>query len=678
MRWLVPLWLLGWAVLPVSRRLFLFLPDRGLAVGRVLALALSALGAFWLASVHLLPVAVGSLIVLGVAVGCLTQWNMGDARALFKEAKGPLLVSDCVFVLAFLFFVWVRLRHPSINDLEKPMDLALLTQSAKAEMLPFEHFWFAGVDFSNYYYFGPFMGGVLARVFGAPAPTAYNLVQPLFCALFLSTLWSLGAALSRSKWLGLGVMALVGLGGHLEPLRQLRKGTALADISWWDTSRVITTNFKGASTPTINEYPAFTMLIGDAHAHFYALSLAMAHFCICLGIVRVETSRPKAVLIGLGGVMLGIVALTNTWDVPLYGVLWGMCVLYALRRDAGKKIIQYSAGAGLALMGLVALPFFLHFRSQVGGGHFEPWIPDPFSFTLFWGVWIALAVATFGSKWGQVPPSREGVFRNYLLYMGIVAVLFPSVYFLGGVFSGGDLRHQDTVFKFYLQGWLLGGTGIASEFLLRLRVWTRSREKAVSLPAWAGMAALAGVLSLAPYATWKTRTQGYGEAGQLSLDGGKWLPQSDHQAIEWLRDQSGVVAERLGENNGGDYDANAGAIATQAGLPSFLCWPQHVSGWGFQNEATQEAMKQVPFGGNVNQAQTDSVATQMSERTGDLNAIFDSGTNDATRRTLVKRNGISFLVIRPGQPPINAPGFESHEFDGGDGSRTLILERKGF
>ena len=668
-RWLVPLWLLGWAVLPVSRRLFSFLPDEGLAVGRVLALALSALLAFWLASVHLLPVAVGSLLVFALPLFCATQWNFAEARALWKRAKGPLIVSDCVFVLAFLFFVWVRLRHPSINDLEKPMDLALLAQSARTEMLPFEHFWFSGADFSNYYYFGPFMGGVLARIFGAPAPTAYNLVQPLFCALFLSVLWSLGAALSRSKWLGIGVMGLVGLGGHLEPLRQLRKGVALSEISWWDTSRVIPN--------TINEYPAFTMLIGDAHAHFYALSLAMAHFCICLGIVRMEASRPKAVLIALGGVMLGIVALTNTWDVPLYGLLWWMCVLYGSRRDADKKLIQYSACGGLALIVLVALPFFLRFRSQIGGGGFQLWIPNPFAFLLFWGVWIALAVATFGAKWGKAASSREGVFRNYLLYIGIVAVLFPSFYFLGGVFSGGELRHQDTVFKFYLQGWLLAGTAIASEFLLRLRVWTRSGGKAVSVPAWAGVAALAGVLSIAPYATWKTRTQGYGEPG-LSLDGGQWLPPSDHQAIEWLRDQSGVVIERLGENNGGDYDANSGAIATQSGLPSFLCWPQHVRGWGFQNKATQNAMKEVPFGEDVKQAQANSVGAQMDERTADLNAIFNGNTSPDTRRALVRRNGISFIVIRPGQPPIDSSGFETHEFNGSDGSKTLILERKGF
>ncbi|RYX79927.1 hypothetical protein EON83_30720, partial [bacterium] len=406
----------------------------------------------------------------------------------------------------------------------------------------------------------PFMGGMLARVFATAAPLAYNLVQPLFCALFLSALWSLGAALSRSKWLGLGVMALVGLGGHLEPLRQLSQGAALSELDWWKTSRVIPN--LGVYPPrdpnafTITEYPAFTVLIGDAHAHFYALALAMAHFCVCLGIISVRSERHKALLVALGGALVGVVALTNTWDMPLYGLLWGGCVLYTLRKDAKSQLTQSAAFVGLGLAVVVALPFFVRFRSQIGGGGFERWIPHLYSFALFWGVWIALGIIAFGFEMGRIARSREGDFRRLLLGLGIIAVLFPSIYYIGGVFAGGDGKHQDTVFKFYLQAWLLGGTAIGSEFLLRLRVW--SRGKAFSVPAWVGVLALAGVLSLAPYATWKTRTQGYGEEG-LSLDGGKWLSQSDHKAIEWLREQNGVVVERLGENNiGGDYIADVG------------------------------------------------------------------------------------------------------------------------
>ena len=662
-RWLVPLWLLGWLVLPVSRRLFSFLPDEGLAVGRVGALVGGSLLAFLTAQVHLFPLPVGVWFVPILAISCGFGWRRLRFQNVFRERKAAFLLSDCVFLLAFAAFVGVRLRHPSLNDLEKPMDLAMLASSARADTLPFEHFWFAGTSFTNYYVFGPFIGGMLARLNGTSSGFAYNLVQPLFCALFLSVLWSIGAALTRSKWLGLGVMALVGLGGHLEPLRQMREGAVWDQLDWWKTSRVIPN--------TINEYPAFTMLIGDAHAHFYALCLAMTHFCVCLGIVCIESKRAKAALVVLGGAMLGVFALTNTWDAPLYGVLWALCTFYAGRKDRLNRHISTSALWGLVAALVVAGPFFARFQSQVSGGGFALWprtkeeldtfLPD---FALFWGVWIALAALSFGFDLGKIASSREGDFRRWLLGVGLVALLFPSLYFLGGVFSGTDLKHQDTVFKFYLQAWLLGGTAISSEFLLRLGAWQKGVRLAPRALSWAGLAVVAGVLSLAPYAVWQTRTQNYGEAG-WSLDGAQWLAQSDRLAIAWLSEQNGVVAGRLAPDNGGDYDANRGAVGTFAGLPQVLCWPGHVRAWGFQNSQTRTAPVAL-----------DSVNAQIDERIRDLNAIWSG--DSATRKALVRKLGVSFLVARPGEPMIQDPNFEAHEFKGDDGSKTVVLERHGF
>jgi len=656
-RWILPLWLLGWLVFPVSRRLFPFLPDEGLAVGRVGAIVGGALLAFWCAEIGWLPVSVGIWFLPLGAFWAARGWRRIRFRETYRERRGAYLFSDFVFLLAFSVFLWVRLRHPSLNDLEKPMDVMLLSASARSATLPFEHPWFAGVSFTNYYFFGPFMGGVLARLFQTPAPLAYNLVQPLFCALFLSVLWSLGAALTRSKRLGVGVMLLVGVGGHLEPIRQLREKTAFADLDWWKTSRVI--------PGTINEYPAFTLLVGDAHAHFYALCLAVTHFCLCLGIVSVQSKRLRSTLIVLGGAMIGVFAITNSWDAPLYAVLWVVSALYAQRKERNDKSIGTALLWGLVAALIVAGPFLARFQSQLGGGAFALWVPPPFEFLLFWGVWISLGLLAFGIAFILLAPSREGDFRRLLLFVGVLALLFPCFYYLGGVFAGGPYEHQDTVFKFGLQAWLLGGTAVASEFLAGLSVWGMSLAVRKRVPLFAALTVLAGVLFLAPYAVWKARTQTYGEQG-LSLDGTAWLPASDKQAILWLRDQNGVVAERLAPDGGGDYDAGRGAVGTLSGLPQVLCWPSsHVRAWGFQNAGTQSAP--VP---------RDAMNAQVNEGVSDLNEIF---TGDAiTRKALVSKLGVSFLVVRPNDPPIVDPNFTPHEFRGEDGSKTVVLERTGF
>jgi uncharacterized membrane protein len=198
--------------------------------------------------------------------------------AWVKARRWALLFSDAVFIVAFAFFVWVRACHPNLNEFEKPMDSAIMGSLARTQFLPADNPWFSGVPFTNYYYFGHLMGANLARLFGTPIALAYNLIVPAFCAFFISILWSLCAALTGSNGRGAVTMTVVALFGHFEPLRQHAKTGQWWPVDWWATSRVIDTT----ADHTINEYPMFTLTLGDAHAHFFALPLAALFICLCL------------------------------------------------------------------------------------------------------------------------------------------------------------------------------------------------------------------------------------------------------------------------------------------------------------------------------------------------------------------------------------------------------------
>lgn len=290
--WIAASWAWGRAFLPLSRHLFPGLLDGGLAAGRLLALVLVALLAFEGASLHIVSLQFSPLLVLGAPL--LLQWHLrrDPARlAEFRDWARPrardLLASDAIFVLGWLLFAWIRLQNPALSDLEKPMDAGLLSSATRASWLPFENWWMAGVPFTNYYYFAPLLGSLPTRVLATPPHIAYNLVQPLFCALFASILAALCASLCRPRadekrafslpaWTrGAWAMSIVSLLGNWEPLRQMQQaGRWLwpGEIDWWKTSRVI--------EHTINEYPAFTQTTGDIHAHFYALSLAALLFSL--------------------------------------------------------------------------------------------------------------------------------------------------------------------------------------------------------------------------------------------------------------------------------------------------------------------------------------------------------------------------------------------------------------
>ena len=653
--WTLALWLLGWLALPLARRVFVALPDGGLAAGRVGFLVLVSLAAFWGASLHIVPLKLAPALALVAALASASGWRDADLRSWARRNWRGLLVSDAVFLAAWGLFLGVRLLHPEINDLEKPMDAALLSAAWKTDWLPFAHPWWGGETFTNYYYFGPLMGALMARALNAAPQFAYNLVQPAFCALFLSVLWSVGAALARSKWGGVLVVLLVGLCGPLEPLRQIANTGKWWPLDWFATSRVI--------KDTINEYPFFTLAIGDAHAHFYALSLAALWMALVAGLF--VPNAPRRLILGVSGLVLGAVLLTNTWDAPIFGGLLALAIYFS-RSDskAATRELPLQLLTPFALAIVAALPYFLKFHSPVSGAKLDFWWPDALSFLLLWGGWIGLFCLALLLP---VAPDNFARFRRLLLMAGAVALVAPFVFYIKGAFGEGDLRHQDTVFKFGLQAWLLGGTGVSAELGARLIGAIKARKTRVWAPIAGALAALIPLLLLAPLTVIWTRAIRDGSASSrgVSLDGLRFVPDADQKAIAWLQ-QNGRAGEIVMEgvklengNAGGDYDASWGRVGAFSGLSSSLGWPQHVWVWGTDYGAVQTR---------------GTLIGQLYARAGPLEVA--RGADELGARFI-------FFGAQEGPrafpPPDEAQqnGFAAHVFEGDDGSRALILERIG-
>ena len=660
MVWTFALWLLGWLTLPVSRRLFAGLPDAGLAAGRVAFVVLVSLVAFWGAAAHLVPLKLAPVLAALAALICASGWRDAATRDWARANWKSLLASDAIFLVGWGAFVMIRLQHPEINDLEKPMDAALLSAAWKSDWLPFAHPWWGGANFTNYYYFGPLMGALMGRALGTAPHVAYNLVQPAFCAFFLSSVWALGAALTKSKSWGIAVMFLVGLSGPLEPLRQIAEKGWSWPLDWWTTSRVI--------PDTINEYPAFTMAIGDAHAHFYALSVAALWLSLAWSLFannKTEAQWGKSpsvlrrLIIGVGGLVLGAWLMTNTWDAPIFGLLFGVAIYFSRADSKGALSLSLVAPFVIAV-GAAAL-YFWKFRSPVGGAQFEAWLPDIFSFGLLWGGWILLAALALMLP--AKPDDNSARFRRLLMGAGALALVAPYLFYIKGAFGDGDLRHQDTVFKFGLQAWMLLGIGISAELGARVLALKRAPKVVVAL----ALLALAPVLALASATTIWTRavTQGTAQNAGVSLDGMRYLPLAEQRAIAWLQ-QNGrageIVMEGVPLNDGspgGDYDGNWGRVGAFSGLSSTLGWPQHVWGWdGNYGEVMARGARIAGFYALPSALQTANGAGELGARY----TFF--GRGEGNWQT-------------PNEDEARLAGFAVHAFEGEDGSRALILERIG-
>lgn len=678
--WLLATWLAGWCLLPVSRLLFSRLPDGGLAAGRVLWLLLAGLLALWTAVYGLAPLSFAPLWVLGVPLlGLLPLLNVqrrADFLAWLRGHGGGLKWSDAVFVGSFLAFAWVRARHPEINDLEKPMDAALMASAARAQFLPFQNCWFAGQAFTDYYYFFHLCGGLLLRTFQTPIAVGYNLVQPLVCALFWSTLWSLGASLAGTNKRGVAVVLSVALFGHFEPIRQWltprnpSQGEWLFRLNWWETSRVLLSSDPkkpGDFDKTINEYPAFSSAIGDAHAHFWAFPFAMLLFCLCLELfysalspsVR-GVSRRRVLLLMCAGALAAFWA-GNTWDVPVYALLVLACGVVPLwratalranvkqteaappaavpdapltkrerrlreqeRKRNGETIAtapqpatppanpQFAATrlplrfviaevawilGALLLARVLAQPYLRTFKAPVSGARMDFWLPPLSQLLLLWGGIFALLGVAFW-VWKRERALRDtgwdasqNSFAITLAVCGLIAWAIPFVLYIRGVWGDGDLRHQDTVFKFGLQAWLLLGVAGASGAARLLDLVPRRAARRL-VGAWAVASLIPLMCGLCVFWTRTFRDAPRESDGRvsLSLNGAKFLPQDDQDAIEWLRTQAprdAVIVEACDPNGSGDFQGDFARASALSGVPTVYGWGQHVSGWGVDGNAAQ-------------------------------------------------------------------------------------------
>ena len=374
--WALLLTLLGWLAFPFVQ---LALPDlRAGAYGlaRMVGLLLWSYVAWLLASLHLLP---HTRTTLWITIAALALGSLLVAYArrdiLLRELREnwrEILMVDGVFIALFLAFVWIRWLNPDLwhnfRGGEKPMDFAYFNAVIRSTWMPPYDPWFAGGNL-NYYYFGFVMMGSLTEALGIVPSVAYNLSVASLFALTGVGAYTLAANLAggdaaRARRAGLWGVLLILILGNLGNLRLVANGlikvggvqfeslipgypdavSFLVGLwkviveaaplpygpeSWyWDATRIIPI-LPGEIGP-INEFPAFTFLYADLHAHMMALPLTQIALAVALQWALLPLLRRRGDRVAfvpslmLGALAAGALRATNTWDYPTYLALMGV------------------------------------------------------------------------------------------------------------------------------------------------------------------------------------------------------------------------------------------------------------------------------------------------------------------------------------------------------------------
>jgi YYY domain-containing protein len=384
--WYLSIALLGLAVYPLVRLALPGLADRGYPLARTAALLILAYLA-WLGGSVNIPferntITVIVLLVVGLGV-VLAFLQRDELRQEWREGRRYFLLIEGLFLAFFLVGLLIRLGNPDLwhpwKGGERPMDFSYFNAILKSSSFPPYDPWYAG-GYLNYYYYGFVLVGVLVKWLGFVPAFAYNLILPTVFALIalgaFSAAWNLSHRSGSRFSLGLisflpamAASAFMVVLGNLGSLRMILQGYqrlaapggvidgggVLTRILWtfeglgkalaganlpyslgdwyWNPSRVIPA--PGDVEP-ITEFPYFTVLYGDPHAHLFALPVALLALgwviSVALGSGRWRSLGSGALGFILGALAIGALYPINLSDIYSYLPLGLVAIAYSLWR----------------------------------------------------------------------------------------------------------------------------------------------------------------------------------------------------------------------------------------------------------------------------------------------------------------------------------------------------------
>jgi YYY domain-containing protein len=609
----------------------------------------------------------GTGLVAGAAVllvlAGLATWPL--ARRIGIDRRRVLGV-ESLTIGAFCACALFNAFQPAVWGTEKPMDMSIVNATIVSPSYPPHDPWLAGADM-NYYYLGHLAMGLFIRLTDIEPTRGYNLALAVVFAMAVGAAFGLAAGIAggrRPRLAGAAAVILLLLAGTVHSgLLVLRHHGPLEQFNWFAASRVI--------PDTINEFPFFSFLLGDLHAHVIALPLMLMALALVVqvavhgpprGIVRrpLETVATGFVLFVLYGV--------NSWSWPVATGLF-LAGLAVWMRDPASRGRRGTAGvhaAAVVVVGvLLILPFLLEFETIARGPGILHRREDLSDFlvhhagifgTLLWAL-LVLYVRRLGDArhpervivWGtaaalvaifllaEVDLAGAGIVAGLLAVAvgallsrrirgseravwllvagGLICILLPELIYVRDEFDKGTFLRMNTIFKMQYSAYAL--LAVAAGVLVG--------HGARRLPRPAGAVWWLGLIVLTALGLTYTVGGSYarkaGFAGPVTLDGRGWLAATapgDIAAIDWLRANApgdAVVLEAVGD----DYSAFGHArISTYTGLQTVLGWAGH------------ELQYRHP----------------VDNRREDVKAIY-TGTDPAAVKALLDRYAVGYVVVGP-------------------------------
>lgn len=644
--WWLAVLLLGWCSFPLCQYLFSGFRDKGYLVAKIFGIA-GAGFLMWLgAATGIVPFTAGSCLgsVAVFAVICWGVWITFNKKKnrdrKFWQFTGEwyqtALNDELVFTLLFLLWTYVAGFRPAAYGTEKFMDYGFMMAMMRSTTLPAKDLWYAGSKI-NYYYGGQYFAVFLTKLTHTQVAQTYNLMRTLVAGFCFAVPFGLVRQMVLDSWkkekpalLG-GVLAGAGVSlagnmhyvviGKLLPwireIFHLPKG----DYTYWfpNSTRYIG-YYPAENDKTIHEFPSYSFVLGDLHAHVVNLMFVVALISLVYAMMKHHSSKgalqaeaageknfcKKQVAAALTdpyvlvfAFLIGMFHWTNYWDFVIYYVMGGMGVIWCnyQKYKELKKPHRMRMTAGISLLHAVwvfllatiaALPFTLQFQSMVSEVALAQNHSRPYQWWLIWGLLVIGAVLFFWCV------KREGAKKADLfgVLLGISAlglIVIPEIVYVRDIYEK-EYARSNTMFKLTYQAFTM--FGILLGYAL-IRLWMEKKHVIRKVLTSAVFACFVGCCFYTATAVHAWFGQVWDPSQYQGLDATAYLETTfpeDAAAIRWLNDN--VTGDPVVLEANGDSYSDYERVSAMTGLPTVLGWYVHEWLWrgdtGALNERAQE------------------------------------------------------------------------------------------
>lgn len=564
---------------PVVKKFFHRLPDKGWPLSRLITSLITTIVIWQLGNLGL-PIntnnglwIVTGLLVLGNLL--IVQKDGFKAISIPREALRIIFLEEYLFTVGLVAISLVRGFLPNIDSLEKFMDFGFIQRYLNSPTLPAEDMWQAGKSI-NYYSFGHFWASIQVRFFGVDLGVGYNLMLGYVAGLAMSLSFSISYLIGEAKsktaglWGGLiGAFAVV-LAGNSHAIWYLISHKGMTDYWYADATRFIHN--------TIHEFPSYSFVVSDLHGHLLDLPIVLMFIILTWHWLKSHNWYDEVIM----GIIFGIMMMTNTWDVAVYGLLLTVLGVQMALTDKTEALrLIRSAGIMLLFMALTALPWWLSFKSISDGialvKERTPW----WQLGVLWagGLTVScMAVITEGRN-------KQKLIVRSLTVTIVLLILIPELIYAKDIYP--DHPRANTMFKLTYQASILIG-------LLSGALWGKLFDHERKLPLWWRIPATLIAVSIFvgtmifPTIAFTTFYNNFNE--YRGLNGEKWMEttiQEKYGAIKYLRDN--LDGRNMVEAVGDSY-TQFNAVSVFSGVPTIEGWRVHEWLWrgGYDSVSLRE------------------------------------------------------------------------------------------